>query len=165
MSMSKKMDLSKGSPCYCTALRKASRRISQMYDDALASSGLKITQRSILAQLDRGGPTSIRALAEALVMDAGGLAHTLKPLERDGLVKIDIDPRDRRGRVVGLTRAGQAKIKETEMPWEAAQQSFERAFGREKAAVLREAMGLLIEDEFAEIFDRTFMKKEGNAHA
>jgi len=39
--------------CNCTALRKASRRISQLYDAALAPSGLKITQRAILAQVAR----------------------------------------------------------------------------------------------------------------
>ena len=36
---------SEGSRCNCTALRKASRRISQLYDTALTESGLKTTQR------------------------------------------------------------------------------------------------------------------------
>ena len=39
--------------CSCTALRKATGRVSQLYDAALASSGLKTTQRAILAQIDR----------------------------------------------------------------------------------------------------------------
>src|SRR5215472_3395337 len=91
------------SRCHCTALRKASRRISQLYDVALAPSGLKTTQRAILAQIGRSQPTTVGALAEALVMDAGALAHTLKPLERDELVSIDVDREDRRNRVVSLT--------------------------------------------------------------
>ena len=44
------------SRCHCTALRKASRRISQLYDVALAPSGLKTTQRAILAQIGRSQP-------------------------------------------------------------------------------------------------------------
>ena len=32
------------SPCIATAMRKASRRLSQLYDDALAPSGLRATQ-------------------------------------------------------------------------------------------------------------------------
>ena len=56
------------SRCHCTALRKASRRISQLYDAALAPSGLKTTQRAILAEIARSQPTTIGALAEALVM-------------------------------------------------------------------------------------------------
>ena len=67
-----------GSRCNCTALRKASRRISQLYDMALAPGGLKTTQRAILAQIGRSEPTTIGKLAEALVMDSGALAHTLE---------------------------------------------------------------------------------------
>ena len=66
--------------CNCTALRKASRRISQLYDAALAPSGIKTTQRAILAQVGRSEPATVGELAEALVMDSGALAHTLKPL-------------------------------------------------------------------------------------
>jgi hypothetical protein len=62
-------------------------------------------------------------------MDAVGLAHTLKPLARDGLVAIDVDPKDRRNRLIRLTRSGQAKLKESDALWEAAQRSFEAGFG------------------------------------
>src|SRR5580658_6718674 len=74
--------------CHCTELRKASRRISQLYDTALAPSGLKTTQRAILAEIGRSEPTTVGALAEALVMDSGALTHTLKPLERAGLLAV-----------------------------------------------------------------------------
>src|SRR6201995_4782670 len=106
------------SRCNCTALRKASRRISQLYDAALAPSGLKTTQRAILAQIRRSEPTTVGNLAEALVMDAGALAHTLKPLERDGLVSIDVDPDDGRNRVTKLTPAGPARLAQSAKLWE-----------------------------------------------
>jgi hypothetical protein len=55
--MNQKNDLnSQASRCNCTALRKASRRISQLYDAVLAPSGLKTTQRAILAQIRRSEP-------------------------------------------------------------------------------------------------------------
>src|ERR1700756_4855548 len=119
-----------GSRCNCTALQKASRRISQLYDTALAPSGLKTTQRSILAQISRSEPTTVGALAEALVMDSGALAHTLKPLERDGLVDVAIDPDDRRNRLVPLTPAGRAKLAETDALWARAQKGVEAAFDK-----------------------------------
>src|SRR4029077_5282890 len=133
-----------GGRCNCTALRKASRRISQLYDTALAPSGLKITQRAILAQIGRSEPTTVGNLAEALVMDPGALAHTLKPLERDGLVVVDVDPRDRRNRLVRLTPAGRSRLAEADILWENAQRSFEVAFGRVKSEALRGAMRFLI---------------------
>jgi DNA-binding MarR family transcriptional regulator len=151
--MPKKNDAtSKDSRCSCTALRKATRRISLLYDAALAPSGLKTTQRAILSQIRRCGPTTVGSLAEALVMDAGALAHTLKPLERDRLVSIDVDPLDRRNRVLRLTATGRTRLAESDIFWESAQRGFEAAFGRVKSEALREAMSFLVSGEFVRAF-------------
>jgi DNA-binding MarR family transcriptional regulator len=141
------------SRCHCTVLRKASRRISQLYDAALAPSGLKITQRAVLAQIARSEPATVGALAEALVMDAGGLAHTLKPLIRDGLVAVGVDPQDRRNRLVRLTATGKARLRQSDALWEAAQRSFEKGFGGAQSRALCEVMELLISDRFTENFE------------
>jgi DNA-binding MarR family transcriptional regulator len=141
-----------GSRCNCTALRKATRRISQLYDTALAPSGLKTTQRAILAQLGRSEPTTVGQLAEALVMDAGALAHTLKPLERDRLIAVAVDPDDRRSRMITLTRPGRAKLAESDALWAKAQAGFEAAFGRVESDALRQALQLLVSDRFNSIF-------------
>jgi DNA-binding MarR family transcriptional regulator len=151
-------DPSKGSACNCTALRKASRRISQLYDAALAPSGIKTTQRAILAQVGRSEPATVGELAEALVMDPGALAHTLKPLERDGLVDVAIDPADRRNRLITLTRHGRAKLAETDALWKKAQQGFEAAFGRADSESLREALRFLTSDGFSAAFDKTLSR-------
>jgi DNA-binding MarR family transcriptional regulator len=143
-----------GSRCNCTALRKASRRISQLYDTALAPSGLKITQRAILAQVGRSERARVGELAEALVMDPGALAHSLKPLERDGLVAVAVDPDDRRNRLITLTRRGRAKLVETDGLWAKAQRSFEAALGRADSDALREGLRLLISDDFAATFEK-----------
>jgi len=153
--MTQKNDLnSQASRCSCTALRKASRRISQLYDAALAPSGLKTTQRAILAQISRCESTTVGGLAEALVMDAGALAHTLKPLEREGLVSIDVDREDRRNRVVRLTPVGRTRLAKSDMHWENAQRGFEAAFGRVKSEALREAMRFLVSGEFVRAFQK-----------
>ena len=142
----------KGNRCDCTALRKASRRISQLYDTALAPSGLKTTQRAILAQIGRSEPITVGELAEALVMDSGALAHTLKPLERDGLIAVAVDPDDRRNRLTTLTRRGRAKLAETDALWAKAQRGFEAALGRAESEALREVLRSLISDDFAAAF-------------
>jgi DNA-binding MarR family transcriptional regulator len=142
-----------GSRCNCTALRKATRRISQLYDTALAQSGLKTTQRAILAQLGRSEPTTVGQLAEALVMDGGALAHTLKPLERDRLIAVTVDPDDRRSRMITLTRQGRAKLAESDALWAKAQAGFETAFGRVESEALRQALQLLVSDRFSSIFE------------
>lgn len=140
--------------CSCTALRKATRRISQLFDTALAPSGLKTTQRAILAHIARSEPTTVGSLAGALVMDAGALAHTLKPLERHRFVAVAVDPNDRRNRLISLTSEGRAKLIETDVLWAHAQNGFETSFGRAKADALLDAMKLLVSDEFSAAFEQ-----------
>jgi DNA-binding MarR family transcriptional regulator len=148
-------DAINGSRCNCTALRKATRRVSQLYDTALAPSGLKSTQRTILAQLGRSEPVTVGQLAEALVMDAGALAHTLKPLERDGLVSVTVDPHDKRSRLIKLTRQGRVRLAESDVLWAKAQRGFEAAFGRVESDALRQALQLLVSDRFSSVFEKT----------
>ena len=140
--------------CSCTALRKASRRVSQLYDTVLTPCGLKITQRAILSQIRRSGSPSVGSLAEALVMDPGALAHTLKPLARDGLVSVEVDPADRRNRVVKLTSAGRSRLAESDRLWEQAQRGFDAAFGRVKSKALQQALRSLISAEFVTDFQK-----------
>jgi DNA-binding MarR family transcriptional regulator len=140
------------SPCNCTALRKASRRVSQLYDSALEPCGLRTTQRAILSHIARSGMPSLGELAEALVMDRGALTHNLKPLEREGLVEINVDPDDRRNRQVELTARGRKKLEESARLWKRAQDGFEAAFGAAKSAALREALAYVVSEDFVEAF-------------
>ncbi|HVX78810.1 MAG TPA: MarR family winged helix-turn-helix transcriptional regulator [Bradyrhizobium sp.] len=142
------------SPCNCTALRKASRRVSQLYDSALEPCGLRTTQRALLSHIARSGPPSLGELAEALVMDRGALTHNLKPLERDDLVEITIDPHDRRNRLVALTTKGRHKLEESAPLWKRAQDGFEAAFGAAKSAALREALAYVVSEDFVAAFNR-----------
>jgi DNA-binding MarR family transcriptional regulator len=113
---------------------------------------LRTTQRAILNHIARAGNPPLGALAEALVMDRGALTHNLKPLERDGLVDISVDPEDRRNRLVALTAAGRAKLAESEPLWKRAQQRFEAGFGAAKSASLRKALEYLVSEDFAVAF-------------
>jgi DNA-binding MarR family transcriptional regulator len=141
--------------CNCTALRKATRRVSQLYDSALEPCGLRTTQRSILMQIARSAsPPPLGELAEALVMDRGALTHTLKPLQRDRLVEIRVDPTDRRNRLVALTVAGRKKIEQSAALWQRAQEGFETAFGVAKSAALREALEFVVSEDFVAAFNR-----------
>ena len=140
--------------CNATALRKATRRISQLYDMVLAPTGLRSTQRSILMHIARAGAPTMGDLAAALVLDRSALAHNLKPLERDGLVAIVPDEVDRRSRRVALTEAGEQKLKASLELWKDAQRRFEAAFGPERASSLRDALAIVASAELASAFER-----------
>jgi DNA-binding MarR family transcriptional regulator len=63
--------------CNCLALRQAARHVTQFYDQFLVPSGLRSTQYSILARLQRKGPMTISALAAELVMDRTTLGRNI----------------------------------------------------------------------------------------
>jgi DNA-binding MarR family transcriptional regulator len=125
--------------CNCLALRQAARRVSQFYESFLAPLGLKSSQYSILARLDRRGAMSINEIAESLVMDRTTTGRAIRPLERDGLVRSGT-AEDGRKRVVSLTAAGRKRVNEARDAWRQAQQQFERAFGPKAAQSLRATM-------------------------
>jgi DNA-binding MarR family transcriptional regulator len=135
--------------CYATAMRKASRRLTQLYDDALEQSGLRATQLAILAELDRRSkqPPTMAELANALVMDRSALGHNLRPLERDGLIELLEDEDDRRRRHVALTSDGKAKFREAKKLWQVAQDRFLDVFGRPEGRRLRATLLGIANDE------------------
>lgn len=126
--------------CTCGSLRKASRRITQFYDTALAPAGIKSTQFSILSEVERGslkGPVSMCELATAMVMDRSTLGHNLRPLQRDDLLVLRFAVADRRKRHVKLTRKGRSTLRAARRLWRTAEGRFEKIFGKQPAAELR----------------------------
>jgi DNA-binding MarR family transcriptional regulator len=126
-------------PCNATAMRKASRRLTQLYDDALEPSGLRSTQFAILSELNRrsDAPPTMRELADALVMDRSALGHNLRPLERDGFIALKQSTEDRRRQHVVITAAGRAKHRVAKRLWQVAQDHFYKVFGKAEAEQLR----------------------------
>lgn len=136
-------------PCNATALRKASRRLTQLYDDALEGSGLRSTQFAILVELQRWAdePPTVAQLAAKLVMDRSALGHNLRPLERDGLLSLQESRADRRRRHVVLTAQGKTKVREGVRLWEGAQRRFNEVFGEARASQLRTTLFEIAFDE------------------
>ena len=136
-------------PCCGTALRKASRRLAQLYDSALAPVGLKATQYAILIEtsLPGDGPLTMQVLAQRLVMDRSTLGHNLRPLERDGLLTVEPAPGDRRSRQVALTRLGRARLRSARRHWEKAQAKVTEILGSRLAGELRATLLDIAYDE------------------
>ncbi|MFF8476159.1 MULTISPECIES: MarR family winged helix-turn-helix transcriptional regulator [unclassified Streptomyces] len=136
------------SSCNNLALRKAARYLSATYDKALAPTGLRATQFSILQKLSRHEQITISSLAEMIAMDRTTLASNLKPLAREGLVIVEPSPTDRRARIVTLTPDGLARMTAALPYWRTVQSEFEESFGGEKAARLRAALEDVLDTGF-----------------
>ena len=125
------------SSCICVNLRRAARAVSQIYDEALAESGIKITQFSLLRAVERNEPVAISALAEELELDRTTMARNLGPLERDHFVKLTAGS-DQRVTEVRLTPKGRAALAKALPLWENAQAGIASLLASGRVEQLRE---------------------------
>lgn len=112
-------------PCYCGSLRQAARVVTQMYDQALRPSGVKITQFSILRLLSAMPGLTTGEIAEALAMDSTTLTRTLKIIQENEWIAVE-PGEDRRERHWTITVLGQSKLREAMPLWKNAQKQFTR---------------------------------------
>jgi DNA-binding MarR family transcriptional regulator len=109
--------------CTHTSLRRAARQLTQLYDDAIAPSGLTSSQAMLVSQIDEmrdeadGAGPSLQKLAQRLAIQISALSHALKPLVRDGLVLVSTDVTDRRTKRARLTAQGEAQTKHMYALW------------------------------------------------
>lgn len=115
--------------CACFNLRKAARAVTQLYDEVLRETGIRVTQLSLLVATYLSGEIPISQMAEVLVMDRTTLTRNLKPLEAKGLIAIRSGA-DRREKLVTLTARGRAMISKVLPLWEQAQRRMIEGLGQ-----------------------------------
>jgi DNA-binding MarR family transcriptional regulator len=128
--------------CACGRLRRATRALTQLYDDAMAPAGVRITQFSLLRTLGRDGPLRICDLAERLLLDRTALSRNLDPLIEQGHVDL-VRGLDARTREAALTRKGLAALRAATPHWMRAQKQVAARLGNEKLDALIAVLGEL----------------------
>ena len=116
------------SPCVCNTLRMVSRVVTQLYDDCLRPSGLRVTQFSILAAIARRGEASLKQLENELAIDQTTLTRSLTLLERDGVLERASHP-DARIKAMRLTAKGRRALEVARPLWAQAQGKVLRELG------------------------------------
>jgi DNA-binding MarR family transcriptional regulator len=121
--------------CACANLRRAARAVTQLFDEALAPSGLRVTQFTLLVTNRLMGESTINELAERMAMDRTTLSRNLKPLVRSGLLEVR-PGEDGRRRLVQLTPVGEHALEEAYPLWQQAQQETVGVLGEERHEAL-----------------------------
>ena len=93
-------------------LSRAAQAMETAAHRHLAAHNLTISQFGVLEALLHLGPLSQRRLAEKILRSSGNLTMVIDNLERDGLVRRERDPNDRRVMIVNLTKAGEKLIRD-----------------------------------------------------
>jgi DNA-binding MarR family transcriptional regulator len=115
-------------PCMCSSFRRASRALTQLYDQALRPLGLRATQFTVLQVLSRAGEVSQGRLGEILAMDSTTLTRTLEILRRRCWIT-ERRGEDRRERWLGLAKAGEAQLNRALPAWEKVQSRLRNRVG------------------------------------
>jgi DNA-binding MarR family transcriptional regulator len=129
--------------CLCLHVQRAARVLARRFDEALRPAELKHGQFSLLMALNRPEPATMGALAAQLAMDRTTLTANLKPLERRGLVRVMVDPADRRGRQLSLTDAGHGALQVALPIWRRTHEEIERQLAPPGADPVRTALQTL----------------------
>ncbi len=119
------------STCMGLHVRRASRILTQAFNDALRPVELVSSQFTLLVSIHLMGATAIGTLAQQLFTDQTTLTRNLKLLATKGLIKIEVGE-DRRVRIVSLTDRGSAVLAEAIPLWEKVQADLADRFETQK---------------------------------
>ncbi|NDW00639.1 MarR family winged helix-turn-helix transcriptional regulator [Salipiger sp. PrR002] len=115
--------------CLCFRAQRAARALGRRFDAALKPVGLTNGQFSILMSLNRPEPPRISDLAPFLAMDRTTLSAALKVLERRGLVVFELEPGDKRNKLLRLSDAGHALLMRALPLWRQEHDAVDAALG------------------------------------
>ncbi|MGB8986649.1 MAG: MarR family winged helix-turn-helix transcriptional regulator [Candidatus Sulfotelmatobacter sp.] len=113
----------------CATLRRASRVLTQHYDEEMRPLGLRATQFTILQALSLVGEISQGRLGKILAMDSTTLTRTLEIMLAHGWI-VKQQGKDRRQRRLRLSKAGEAQFTRALPTWRAVQERLRRQLGK-----------------------------------
>lgn len=116
--------------CALSNMRKATRVITDLYEEALAPSGIPPTQFILLISVKNHEPVSMSNLADSLYMDRTTLTRTLKPLQEKGWIMIG-PGKDRRVQEIRITESGDEALAVAVPLWRQAQKQVQKQLGEE----------------------------------
>jgi len=133
------------SPIHCVSsnLHQAARAVTRVYAKEMRSCGLTRSQFGILAYLTGLGTVTHRELADRLFMERTTLTRNLKPLEKQGLVKVKTSDSDARAREISLTELGGEQFQEARKLWQKAQRKLLNTFGEKNWRELESSLHTL----------------------
>lgn len=116
------------SSCVCTAVRRASRAVSQLYDLVLAPVGLKASQFVVLQALAEHGELAQYTFAKEYVVSVETLSRRLAVMRKAGWIEFRLGER-KREHLYRLTPAGIALLNDALPHWRRAEDRLASALG------------------------------------
>ena len=135
------------SECVAVRLRMLNRVVTNIYDDALRSLDLKVSQMNILVAAAKMGTARPIEVCEHLHLDVSTLSRNVERMKARGWLEVVADE-DGRSQPFRLTPQGRKLLTQAIPAWSEAQQQVKKVLG----------------DEFAEKLNKTVIRvRKGNA--
>jgi DNA-binding MarR family transcriptional regulator len=126
--------------CYAFRAHRFERRVSAIYDAALAAIGITARQFNLLSQVAHTPGLAMAQMARRVLVDPTTLTRNLKPLIEKGWLRLEADSEDARAKKIFPTARGLAKLRAALPYWRAAQVEVTAALGAREADQLRGAL-------------------------
>lgn len=124
--------------CIAVRLRLLNRVVTNFYDDALRSLGLKVSQLNILVVTARLGLARPAKVCEILQLDTSTLSRNVERMRAHGWLEV-VPEEDARAQPFRLTSKGKRLIEKAIPAWEEAQGKAAELLGTEGIALLDKA--------------------------
>lgn len=111
-------------------LKRASEELLKLYTKTIAPAGVTPVQYLILLRIHELQSGSLREIADAIGVDRSTLARTIRPLEKNGLVR-DNKPVGARNGALVLTPEGERVFRKAQALWNEAQDIVAARLGKE----------------------------------
>ena len=125
--------------CYAARARMIARRLTGLYDEALAPLGINVVQYSHLRTVSRLQPVSLTTLAGALELDRSTVGRNAKQLATMGLLA-SATGEDQRENTLTLSAEGERVLAQAIPRWQALQDKLDQRMGDRR---VDEALSLL----------------------
>ena len=116
------------SECVAVRLRMLNRVITNIYDDALRSLDLKVSQMNILVAAAKMGMARPVEVCEYLHLDVSTLSRNVERMRARGWLEV-VPDEDGRSQPFRLTPRGRKLLEKAVPAWSAAQQQVKKSFG------------------------------------
>jgi len=123
-------EIAEGIECTAFNLKRATRVVQNLFDDAFKPVRLEGTQYTVLGHIFVYGPISLTKLADLMDVDRTTLARNLGPLEKRGLVEMKPGS-DRRAKFINITIKGKEVLSDALPLWKETQEKIKTALGFE----------------------------------
>jgi DNA-binding MarR family transcriptional regulator len=123
--------------CLCFAAQRAARELARRFDRAFADLGITNGQFSMMTAMGGMGGPRLGDLARFMGMDHATVTAAVRKLERNGLVTVTEDGKDRRARRVSLTAEGILTVERALLVWRVEHLKLELEMGETDVPELR----------------------------